>query len=144
LNLPLRYRVAIDTGEPEMSAINLTFPIIAGKVEAWRRFCQEMSGSRLPMYEASRWRLGITHEQLALMDTPFGSRVMARLEARDMGQALGQLIASEDPFDIWYRAQLQELHGVVLAANEPEIPQPATPQKQVVHFEWHHNSEVNN
>ena len=43
-----------------MSGIVLTFPILAGKVEAWRRFCQEISGSRRQMYEASRQRLGIT------------------------------------------------------------------------------------
>ena len=33
-----------------MSGIVLTFPILAGKVEAWRRFCQELSGSRLKLY----------------------------------------------------------------------------------------------
>ena len=43
-----------------MAGIILTFPIVAGKVEAWRRFCQELSGSRRQMYESSRQRLGIT------------------------------------------------------------------------------------
>jgi hypothetical protein len=43
-----------------MSGTILAFPIVAGKGEAWRRFCQEMSGSRRLMYEASRLRLGVT------------------------------------------------------------------------------------
>ena len=50
-----------------MPGIILTFPIVAGKVEAWRRFCQELSGSRRQMYEASRQRLGITCERMALV-----------------------------------------------------------------------------
>ena len=49
-----------------MPGIVLTFPILPGKVEAWRRFCQELAGSRSTLYEASRRRLGITRERMAL------------------------------------------------------------------------------
>src|SRR4030065_2687634 len=103
---------------PPMPGIVLTFPIVAGKVEAWRRFCQELSGSRRQMYEASRQRLGITREQLALVDTAFGAMAVTTLEAPDVAQALGQIIASDIPFDIWYRERLQELHGINLAGYE--------------------------
>ena len=64
-----------------MSGIVLTFPILAGKVEAWRRFCQELLGSRRKPYEASRQRLGITREQLALVDTAFGATAVTTLES---------------------------------------------------------------
>ena len=64
-----------------MPGIVLTFPIVAGKVEAWRRFCQELSGSRRQMYEASRQRLGITRERLVLVETAFGSAAVTTLEA---------------------------------------------------------------
>ena len=47
-----------------MSGIILTFPILAGKVEAWRRFCQELYGFRRQPYEASRKRLAITCERM--------------------------------------------------------------------------------
>lgn len=94
-----------------MSGITLTFPIVAGKVESWRRFCQEMSGSRQQAYEASRQRLGITRERLALVATAFGSAAVTILEAHDMGLALNQIIASDLPFDRWYREQVQNLHG---------------------------------
>ena len=100
-----------------MTGIVLTLPIVAGKVEAWRRFCQEMSDSRRQMYEDSRRRLGITHERLALVETAFGSVTVTTLEAQDVGQALGQIITSVLPFDCWYREQVQELHGVNLAAH---------------------------
>jgi hypothetical protein len=119
-----------------MPSIVLTLPILAGKVEAWRRFCQEMSGSRRRRYEASRRRLGITHERLALIETPFGSAAVTTLEAGDMGQVLGQLISSTLPFDIWYRDQMQDLYGFHLAGYEQFVQSESLPQNQELHFEW--------
>jgi hypothetical protein len=124
-----------------MSGIVLTFPILAGKVEAWRRFCQALSGSRRKAYEASRQRLGITRERLALVDTAFGAMAVTTLEAPNVAMALGQIIASVLPFDLWYRNQLLELHGINLAGYE-QFAQPAPlPQDQEVHFEWRLNGQ---
>ena len=123
-----------------MSGIVLTFPILAGKVEAWRRFCQELSGSRRKPYEASRQRLGITRERLALVETAFGSTAVTTLEAPDVAQALGPDHRLDLPFDVWYRERLQELHGINLAGYE-QFAQPAPlPDNQEVHFEWTLNS----
>lgn len=119
-----------------MSGITLTFPIVAGKVESWRRFCQEMSGSRRGDYEVSRQRLGITRERLALVATAFGSAAVTTLEARDIGQALNQIIASDLPFDCWYREQVQELHGVNLARYEIFLRDDPLPENQELLFEW--------
>jgi hypothetical protein len=118
-----------------MSGITLTFPIVPDKVEAWRRFCQEMSGSRRQMYEASRQRLGITRERLALVESGFGSAAVTTLEADDVGLALDQIIASDLPFDRWYREQMQELHGINLARYEI-FSQQAPPENQELLFEW--------
>jgi hypothetical protein len=119
-----------------MSGIVLTFPILAGKVEAWRRFCQELSGFRRMPYESSRQRLGITREQLALVETNFGSIAVTTLEAPDVAQSLGQIIASVYPFDIWYREKILELHGVNLVGYEQLTPPAPLANNQEVHFEW--------
>ncbi len=119
-----------------MSGIVLTFPILDGKVEAWRRFCQELRDSRRKPYEASRQRLGITHERLALVETGFGSTAVTTLEAPDVAQALGQIIASELPFDVWYRDKLKELHGVNLAGYEQFAQPTPLPPDQELLFEW--------
>ncbi len=119
-----------------MSGIVLTFPILAGKVEAWRRFCQELSGSRRKPYEISRQRLGITRERLELVDTAFGAMAVTILEATDAAQALGQIIASDLPFDVWYRERLQELHGINLAGYEQFSQPTPLPLNHEVHFEW--------
>ncbi len=119
-----------------MSGIVLTFPILDGKVEAWRRFCQELSGSRRKMYEESRERLGITREQLALVETSFGSLAVNTLEGPQVAQSLGQIIASSLPFDVWYRERLHDLHGVNLAGYEQFALRTPLSENQEVHFEW--------
>jgi hypothetical protein len=119
-----------------MSGIVLTFPILEGKVEAWRRFCQELSGSRQQPFEASRQRLGITRERLALVETTFGATSVTTLEAPDVARALGQIIVSENPFDVWYRDKLQELHGVNLAGYEQFAQPTPLPPNQELLFEW--------
>jgi len=125
-----------------MSGIVLTFPILSGKVEAWRRFCQELSGSRRLPYEASRQRMGITRERLALIETAFGATAVTTLEAPDVAHALGQIIGSEIPFDIWYRERLQKLHGINLSGYE-QFAQPTPIQDdQELLFEWKLNSSI--
>ena len=119
-----------------MPGIILTFPIVAGKVEAWRRFCQELSGSRRQPYEASRQRMGITREQLALVETAYGAMAVTTLEAPDVDRALGQIIASETLFDVWYRERLQKLHGINLAGYEQFAQPTPIPDNQELLFEW--------
>jgi hypothetical protein len=123
-----------------MSGIVLTFPILDGKVEAWRRFCQELCGFQRKPFEASRQRLGITRERLALVETAFGATAVTTLEAPDVAQALGQIIASDLPFDVWYRDKLQELHGVNLAGYEQFAQPTPLPPNQELLFEWTFNS----
>jgi len=125
-----------------MSGIVLTFPILSGKVEAWRRFCQELSGSRRQLYEASRQRMGITRERLALVETAFGATAVTTLEAPDVDRVLGQIIASEIPFDVWYRERLQKLHGINLAGYEQFAQPMPIPDNQELLFEWTLNSSV--
>jgi hypothetical protein len=123
-----------------MSGIILTFPILDGKVEAWRRFCQELYGFRRKPYEASRQRLGITRERLALVETTFGATAVTTLEAPNVAQVLSQIIISVLPFDVWYREKLQELHGINLAGYEQFAQLAPLPTNQELLFEWTPNS----
>ncbi len=125
-----------------MSGIVLTFPILNGKVEAWRRFTQELCGFRRGSFETSRKQLGITRERLTLVENTFGATAVTTLEAPDVAQALGQIIISEFPFDVWYREQLQELHGVNLAGYEQFAKPTPLPSDQELLFEWTLNSNA--
>lgn len=120
-----------------MPGIVLTLPLAASHVESWRRFCQALAGARLPQYEASRRRLGITREQLTLLETPLGAVTVSTLEAHDVGAALSLMLTSTQPFDSWYREQLELIHGISLtqAAHfaNPHVHLPDPPE---VLFEW--------
>src|SRR6476646_222636 len=119
-----------------MSGLVLTLPIAAGKVEAWRRFCQELRGSQRLAYEASRRRLGVTRERLALVENPFGSTSVTTLEAPDVAWSVSEMISSDQPFERWYRERLQDLHGINLAGYE-KFARPAPPaDQQELLFEW--------
>jgi hypothetical protein len=80
--------------------------------------------------------MGITREQLALVETTYGATTETTLESPDVAQALGQIISSELPFDVWYRERIQKLHGIKLAGFEPFSQPTPLPQNQEVHFEW--------
>jgi len=119
-----------------MSGIVLTFPILAGKVEAWRQFCQELSGSQLQEYLSSRRRIGITHERMVLVETDFGETSVTTLVAYDVGKALSQIITSTLPFDRWYRARILELHGIKQTGYGQFVHYKPFLQNQELLFEW--------
>ena len=47
-----------------MVLLKLAIPILPGRQEAWRRFAQELQGSRRSEHADSRQRLGITGERV--------------------------------------------------------------------------------
>jgi hypothetical protein len=120
-----------------MPGIVLIFPILPGKSEAWRRFCQELAGSRSSLYEASRRRLGITHEQMALVESAFGATATTIMEAPDMVRVLAELISSDLPFDDWYRARIESLYGVTMTWYARFAQLAPANQVQELLFEWH-------
>lgn len=118
------------------SNLTLTLPIVAGKVEAWRRFCQELSGTRLLSYITSRRKLGITRECQTLVETATGSVVVMELQSTDIQRTLDLLVMSQLPFDAWYRERVQELHGISFADHRRLVQPPSAPIRQELILEW--------
>ena len=88
----------------------------ADQEEPWRRFLQELSGSRFDEYVKSRRRLGIFVESVWFAPKPSGGgAAVVFLEAEDPERALRKLVtelaASETPFDSWLRREMHELFG---------------------------------
>lgn len=100
-----------------MPTLTITLPIRPGKLEAWRRFRQELQDTRRPAYRAARRRLGISGERCTLVQTPVGVAVRVSIEAADVGRALAELAASTESFDRWYKDKLHELHGFHLSGG---------------------------
>ena len=100
--------------------------ISADQEEPWRRFLQELSGSRFEEYAESRRRLGIFAESVWFAPKPSGGgTAVVFLEAEDPERALRELVAelaaSETSFDSWLRREMHELFGCDFA----QLPRPA-------------------
>jgi hypothetical protein len=64
----------------------------------------------------SRRRVGVTAESVWLVAKPSGGGVaVVYLEALDPERVLGELAASEAPFDLWYTGAMRKLFGFDLA-----------------------------
>jgi len=108
--------MAVD-GTGDMGKVTLlAWDVTADREESWRRFLQELSGSRYEEYTESRRRLGISVESVWLAPKPSGGGVaVVYLEAEDPEQALRELEASDTPFDSWYGTQMRRHFGFDLA-----------------------------
>lgn len=85
--------------------------ILPGKEEEWRRFVQVVVEERLREYEGLRQRLGIRNESVWLARTKGGEAAMVYLETEEPERIVPTLVASEEPFDLWFKERLIECHG---------------------------------
>jgi hypothetical protein len=112
-----------------MTPFAMALPLLPGKTEDWRRWTQEIAGTRLSELQASRKRLGITREASFLQQTSVGDMGVLYIEAEDLAYALQGLATSQDPFDVLFRQKTREFFGLDL-----EQP-PAGPPPETV-FDW--------
>ena len=81
----------------------LVWNVPSDQEEPWRRFLQELSEPRYEEYARSRQRLGVATELVWLAPKPSGGGVaVVYLEAENPERVLGELGASEAPFDAWF------------------------------------------
>ena len=106
-----------------MAWIAVAGPLLPGKEEPWRRFVQEVTGSRANEYEEMKRRLGICNETLSLMQIPRklhkGALVLIQLETEEPEEIVQRLETSEHPFDLWLKDRLLEFHGYNLSGASP-------------------------
>jgi hypothetical protein len=115
-----------------VASLALVLLILPGKEEAWRRFYQELAGTRRAEYEQSRRQLGITREHAWIVQTHPGELLIAYLEVEHLEQMLPTLLVSDLPFDDWFRQQCQGLHGLDVR-QRPAWP----PKHSELIFAWY-------
>ncbi len=95
--------------------------ISAEQEEPWRRLLQELSDAGRKEvkeeYARSRRRLGISVESVWLLPTKprGGGLTVVYLEADNPERVLGELAASDAPFDSFYSGRMRKLLGLDLA-----------------------------
>jgi len=102
-----------------MASVASAFPILPGKTAAWKQFTQELAGGRRQEFEASRRRLGTRTERAYLQSTPQGDMAVVYIEADDVAGVLQGMGSSQDPFDVWFREQVMDIHGLDLSQPMP-------------------------
>jgi hypothetical protein len=113
---------ALQAKEKPMPTFMGAFPVMEGKEDAVRKFAEEVLG-RMEEFNASQARSGSTKEEWALQETPMGSLVLVRFEAKDPEAAFAALAQSTEPFDTWFKSRVLEISGVDLGAA-PDGPPP--------------------
>jgi len=104
--------------EDVMAMLAMAVPIPAGKTEQWKKFVSELNGARKAEYVASRRTLGV-RERTFLQQTPQGDLVLLTIEGDHPETAFAEFGKRTDPFTMWFKQQVMEIHGMDLSAPPP-------------------------
>jgi hypothetical protein len=115
--------------EINMPSVAFAAPLLPGKTEQDRNDMQSCGpgGERHAAYQASRVRNGITRECVWTQPTPGGDVAVVYIEADDLQAAFTGLGSSQDPFDVWFRDHVRDVHGMNLEDGFP-------PPEQILDF----------
>jgi hypothetical protein len=103
-----------------MQSVAFAAPILPGKTEIDRANMESVAhGGRKADHASSRQRHGITREAVWIQPTPAGDVAVVYLEADDLQAAFAGIGSSQDPFDIWFRDMVRDIHGIDLAQGFP-------------------------
>lgn len=97
-------------------------PILPGQTAAARAFLAELEGARKGAYAASEGRLGLTKEVWAIQTGPQGDLYVVYFAGADVLAAFQQFAASQDEFDVWFKAQVRTTTGLDLNTPPPGLP----------------------
>lgn len=108
---------------PEEFAFAL--PILPGKVEDVKRFCEEMDrGARAKEWDESRRRMGAHEVKVFIQPIGAGERavLIAYWKVEDTERVVRELAQSQEPFDVWFREGVREYHNVDLSQGPLRAP----------------------
>jgi hypothetical protein len=104
-----------------MAKVGFAVPILPGKQDLATKHSIEEIRRRLPEYEQSRRRAGITVERVYLQRNPDGSNLLVVYAeaAGGMADVIGTFIASGSDFDRWFLDVNQEITGIDFRQPSP-------------------------
>jgi hypothetical protein len=95
--------------------MNVVLPIRPGQAEPYRRFLQELQGSRREDFAAFRQRWGLRSLAIWLAPARAGGVAVVQVElAENLATVAATFARSPHPFDRWLAERVGELHGVDL------------------------------
>ncbi len=95
----------------------IVFPLLPGKRLALEQFVRELVEERREAHDRSHRT--VLSESWFLQPTPQGDLVIVYLEAGDPTEVFAELAVSQEPFEVWFRAQVMALSGMDLTMLPP-------------------------
>lgn len=102
-----------------MALIAFAAPILPGKKDAYDEWVAELNGSRRDEYEQHLRRVGKKREWSLLQQTPDGDLAVVVQEADDPQAMMRRFVESREPFDVWMKDKIQEVHGLDMSSPPP-------------------------
>src|SRR3954447_1658858 len=113
-----QHRSPIRQDNAMSQTICLALPLLPGTADTERdEMLSCWRGERADEYRASRDRHGITREATWIQPNPAGDVSIVLIESDDLAASMFGLATSTDAFDVWFRAHVQQMHGIDLAAG---------------------------
>ena len=97
-------------------------PILEGKLEAWKSWISEFTGSRKSEFDDFNKRYGLTRHDGWLVETPDGPMAVVLHEGPGGDAFMEKVAHSEDSFDKSFAKKVAEFHGMDLNAPPPGPP----------------------
>ena len=94
-------------------------PILEGKLDVWKQWCDEMNGPRKAELSSFNSRYGLTKHEAWLAETPGGPMVIAIHEGPGSAELMPKLGPSQEAFDVWFKEKLVEIHGMDVTQPPP-------------------------
>lgn len=98
----------------------MAFPVLPGQRDALIEFASKLMGERRAEFDNSQ--VTVSKEQWYIQSTPLGDLCVVRVEAADPMAVFEGLASSTEPFDVWFREQVQATTGVDLRNTPSELP----------------------
>jgi hypothetical protein len=108
--------IKTEKGGPTMSGVVLAAPVLPGKVEAWKDWSRELAeGPRRSEFVAFMKKCGLSRDRCWLQEGPGGTLAIILYEGETPAMFLQQIGTSQEPFAVWFRERVKDLHGMDLA-----------------------------
>lgn len=95
-------------------------PILPGKKGDALAFAASLMGERNA--ELDHAQTTVTKESWFLQETPMGDFLIVYYQAPDPDKVHAALAVSDEPFDVWFRAQVLDITGIDISTPMTGLP----------------------
>ena len=107
-----------------MAGLAIAAPVVPEKLAEWREFSLSISeGSRRDEYAAFVKKSGLSRLRCWLHQGPKGPMAIILYEGEKPGGFIELMSTSTEPFAVWFRESVKNLHGMDLSQPLGPLPE---------------------